>query len=331
MTPVSEPVPPVPSLPPVPAELAAQAADALPGRLRKRLDEFVARAATWPVAADGERITVRPDDEVTVTLTLTGGVVRDGDAVICSCLLAPNCLHRAAVLARAPLAQDEPDPAGPAPGLPDDGTPTSVITSASLDTSGATTTRATTAQIAAAGALWRTAAELLTAGLDSARALTRIDLLRTAHEARAQGLYRAAGAASRAAAQLRSRELRESAFRLDDLIADLRELLLVTGRLTGRASDPGGQPGRDAEPARPGQSGVLPRAEPAPARDLHGPGSRRRPAHRRDHLPGGSRRQLVLGDRCDARHRWCRHAHGGQFRPVRIAAVTTPGSAATRS
>ncbi|MFF9864013.1 hypothetical protein ACF1G0_01045 [Streptomyces sp. NPDC013953] len=95
-------------LPPVVAEVAATALDLLPARLRKRVDGAVAKAADWPVerVADGVRVSAGDDTVVTLTTT-AGGVVASAEAAVCSCLLAPACLHRAAVLSRAPLA--EPD------------------------------------------------------------------------------------------------------------------------------------------------------------------------------------------------------------------------------
>lgn len=116
------------SLPPVTAPALAETLDALPGRLRKKVDEAVTRAAAWPVTAGDGQVTVAVDESTAVTLVLTGGVVRTGADARCSCLLAPNCLHRVAVLALAPIhdgldedAASAPDPA--AEGAVDPGTP----------------------------------------------------------------------------------------------------------------------------------------------------------------------------------------------------------------
>ncbi|MEV6848218.1 hypothetical protein [Actinoplanes sp. NPDC051411] len=119
------------SLPPVAADVTAEAVAALPARLRGRLDAAVEQARAWAVDRSGNVVTVRPDDQVAVTLTLP--VVQAGNAV-CSCLLAPRCLHRAAVLSAAPILKDAPDPAGdrdddpaldsPAPDSPASDSPT---------------------------------------------------------------------------------------------------------------------------------------------------------------------------------------------------------------
>ncbi|GIG02395.1 hypothetical protein [Catellatospora citrea] len=103
-------------LPPVTAPALAETLDALPGRLRKKVDDAVTRAAAWPVSTADGQVTVAVDESTTVTLVLTGGVVRTGADARCSCLLAPNCLHRVAVLALAPVhdgLDDEAEPGEP--------------------------------------------------------------------------------------------------------------------------------------------------------------------------------------------------------------------------
>ncbi|MFC7762317.1 hypothetical protein ACFQY4_32975 [Catellatospora bangladeshensis] len=99
------------ALPQVTAPALAETLDALPGRLRKKVDEAVTRAAAWPVTAGDGQVTVAVDDATVVTLVLTDGVVRTGADARCSCLLAPNCLHRVAVLALAPVYDGLDDPA----------------------------------------------------------------------------------------------------------------------------------------------------------------------------------------------------------------------------
>ena len=77
---------------------------------------MVARAADWPMTVDGDRVTVRVADDTTVVLTVTGGAVHAGTDARCGCLLAPNCLHRAAVLARCPVLDQEAGPVDQAAG-----------------------------------------------------------------------------------------------------------------------------------------------------------------------------------------------------------------------
>src|SRR5687768_11611326 len=100
------------SLPPVAAAVTAAAVAALPARLRARLDAGVEQARDWPVERSGMVVTVRPDEKTAVTLTMP--VAEPGDAV-CSCLLAPRCLHRAAVLSAAPVLTAEPEPTAAIP------------------------------------------------------------------------------------------------------------------------------------------------------------------------------------------------------------------------
>ncbi|MGW4199548.1 hypothetical protein [Streptomyces sp. NPDC004726] len=93
-------------LPPVAADVAAGALDLLPARLRKRVDGALAKAAGWPVEATPDGVRIRVDEDTSVTLTTTGGIVARADDAVCGCLLAPACLHRAAVLSSAPLAEE---------------------------------------------------------------------------------------------------------------------------------------------------------------------------------------------------------------------------------
>ncbi|WP_344407334.1 hypothetical protein, partial [Dactylosporangium fulvum] len=96
-------------LPPVAAAVLVAAVDGLPARLRKKLDDAAAKLAGRAVVADGPRYSVTIDDTTTVTLVTEAGVVRSPDAVTCTCLLAPNCLHRAAILALAPVDAGDPE------------------------------------------------------------------------------------------------------------------------------------------------------------------------------------------------------------------------------
>ena len=90
-------------LPPVATPVLVAAVDALPARLRKKLDDAVAKFGDRAVTESGGRYTVAVDGSTTVTLVTDGGVVRSPEAASCTCLLAPNCLHRAAILALAPV------------------------------------------------------------------------------------------------------------------------------------------------------------------------------------------------------------------------------------
>lgn len=109
-------------LPPVAPEVVAAAVESLTSRLRKKLDAAIETYAAVPVTAEDGVLRVRcgEDAEVTLTPGPTGAVTEAGQAA-CSCLLAPRCLHRTAVLGACPVADtdaltapaDEPAAAAP--------------------------------------------------------------------------------------------------------------------------------------------------------------------------------------------------------------------------
>ncbi|MFC7246895.1 hypothetical protein ACFQO7_30830 [Catellatospora aurea] len=226
-------------LPPVTAPALAETLDALPGRLRKKVDDAVTRAAAWPVSTADGQVTVTVDESTTVTLVVTGGVVRTGADARCSCLLAPNCLHRVAVLALAPVhdgLDDEPDAAPaepPTPDAPPAGTAAVVTDEAGPDTgpSGGAPVVLTPKQRDAAEGLWRAGAAVLAAGTSGSGLVLRTALLRAVHEGRANGLHRAAAAGTRVAAGLQALREAQPQFRLAELTDDLREVLAVAHRL----------------------------------------------------------------------------------------------------
>ncbi|MGW6977657.1 hypothetical protein ACWGAU_39615, partial [Streptomyces sp. NPDC054952] len=103
-------------LPPVAPEVLAEAVENLTARLRKKLDAAIEACASEAVAGPDGSVSVRFGEDAVVTLRPgPSGVVTAADEAVCGCLLAPRCLHRAAVLGAAPLADPEQlAPAGPA-------------------------------------------------------------------------------------------------------------------------------------------------------------------------------------------------------------------------
>ncbi|MGW5637957.1 hypothetical protein [Streptomyces sp. NPDC003832] len=93
-----------PGLPPVTPDVTADLVGALSPRLRKRLDSGIAKLSGRPVVVDGDTVRVAVDDDTDLTLHAPGGVVTTPEAIHCGCLLAPDCLHRAAVASAAPVA-----------------------------------------------------------------------------------------------------------------------------------------------------------------------------------------------------------------------------------
>ncbi|MFI7130635.1 hypothetical protein ACIBQ1_33445 [Nonomuraea sp. NPDC050153] len=259
-------------LPSVTPDVVAAAVESLTSRLRKKLDAAIEQYAALPVTAGGEGVQVACGEDAVVTLSPgPSGVIDDGDQVRCSCLLAPRCLHRAAVLGACPIADalphppaaDPPDGTGPgepasdgaAPGQAGSGDARTAAAEAGRDgtvaapgdeagSNGAGSGGAheaagpTAAQVAAATGLWAAAAAVLSAGVPAAGAVPQAELLRAAHTARLAGLPGAEAAALRVVRGLRAARARHDGHRLADLVSALRELLLTAGRLAGADPDP---------------------------------------------------------------------------------------------
>ncbi|WP_329172805.1 hypothetical protein [Streptomyces sp. NBC_01477] len=221
-----------PELPPVAPDVVASAVETLTSRLRKKLDAAIESYAAVPVVADGALRRVRCGQDAEVTLTPgPSGAVTDADQAVCSCLLAPRCLHRAAVLSACPVADAEAVPASEG-----DSAPQGTAGQAGGEPGAAAgadeePVALTAAQVAAAAELWAAAAAVLTAGVPAAGAVPQAELLRAAHTARVAGLHRAEAAALRVLRGLRGARARHDGHRLADLVANLRELLLTTALL----------------------------------------------------------------------------------------------------
>ncbi|MDW5329632.1 hypothetical protein [Plantactinospora sp. KLBMP9567] len=239
-------------LPPVLPRVAAAAVAALPPRLHKRLDATIERLAGVPADRIDGGVSVYCGPEALVTLTPgPTGAVTDPEQARCSCLLAPRCLHRTAILVASPVADPaaHPDPASrtatsSTPG--GTGAPTgrrgrSGRTGKSAGADGAPAGRSTAptkAQRAAATALWRAAAAVLAAGAPAVGAVPQAELLRAAHSARLAGLPRAESATLRAVRGLRAHRERQAGHRLAELVDVLHDLLYVAGRLAAGDPDP---------------------------------------------------------------------------------------------
>ncbi|MEV2233054.1 SWIM zinc finger family protein [Streptomyces phaeochromogenes] len=284
-------------LPPVAPEVFASAVESLTTRLRGRLDAAVEALTAAPVTAEGGTFGVRCGEDALVTLAPDrSGTVTDIEQAHCTCLLAPRCLHRAAVLGACPIAVTEParpvviapsvlsgpgtaaEPAvagqpaepdcsagpdriagadrsleqdrGAEPVRPTDGIrPPQQVSPTEpnlLAGPGPEPTRApadaptgpSTAQIRAASGLWTAAAAVLSAGTAGTGAVLQAELLRAAHTARLTGLHRAEAAALSVVRCLRTARDPYSPGRLAELVAALRELLLVAHLLKAGAPEP---------------------------------------------------------------------------------------------
>ncbi|MBB4915381.1 SWIM zinc finger family protein [Streptosporangium saharense] len=229
--------PPAVRLPQVEPHVAATAVENLTPRLRKKLEEAVGRCAALPTTEEEGRVSVGWGEDTVVTLSPgKTGVVADPSAAVCSCLLAPRCLHLAAVLSACPVAETtsadipveevtEPAPQDPpAVEAPQAETPQ--------------VRKLTSGQVAAAAELWAAGTAMLAAGVPGAGALLQAELLRAAHTARLAGLPRAEAAALRVVRGMRAARGRHEGHRLADLVSALGDLLLTSGRLAAADPDP---------------------------------------------------------------------------------------------
>ncbi|NUS31037.1 MAG: hypothetical protein HOV92_43435, partial [Streptomyces sp.] len=233
-------------LPPVAPEVVAAAVEQLTSRLRKKLDATIETYTALPVTVEDGVRRVRCGEDAEVTL-MTGpsGAVTDDDQARCSCLLAPRCLHRAAVLGAAPVA--DPDLTGGTPDTapqdgetqtPEGGEDATHAVTPPAEAAGVPAPGPTPAQVTAATALWAAAAAMLAAGVPGAGAVPQAELLRAAHTARLAGLHRPEAAALRVVRAVRAARARHDGHRLTDLVAALRELLLTSGLLAAADPDP---------------------------------------------------------------------------------------------
>jgi hypothetical protein len=254
-------------LPPVDGSVLADLLDALPPRLRKRLDSMAEKAAAWPLeSGEAGTLIARVDDETVVTVRTRDGVLWAADDVHCDCLLAPACLHRAALVALAPPFDAEAQAnanahpntnansgpgAGesaqsPIPAFVDaasaaSATPAATaatFASAEAGSKSETSAHLTAAERSAAQSLWDAGAALLLGGVIGASLFNEAQFRRVAHQARAIGLHRAAALGNRVAAGLRAGRERRADYSLPQLTADLRDLL-VLARALPRAADTG--------------------------------------------------------------------------------------------
>ncbi|CAL9343391.1 hypothetical protein SUDANB106_00321 [Streptomyces sp. enrichment culture] len=216
-------------LPPVAPSVTAELVEALPPRLRRRLDAGVAKLAARPAVREGDTVRIAVDDETDVVLHAPGGTVTGADAIRCGCLLAPDCLHRAAAASAAPVADDTPAPepaeaaeAGEAgEDRKEEGQPEETEATAT----------ATAGQRTAARAVFDAAAAVLEAGTDGAGAVLQAELLRAAHAARLAGLPQACAAAVSVVTGVRAARSADPGYRLADLAAALTGVLGTAHRL----------------------------------------------------------------------------------------------------
>lgn len=199
--------------------LVAELVAASPGRVVRKLDAAPELARAWEWVPSESSVTVTTDKGESVTVA--GPVASSMDALSCTCLLAPRCLHLLAVVRLLDL---------------DEGAVEAVESVAEAEIAAADVTEA---QRDAARALWTVAGAVLSHGLHNTGAVVQADLLRAVHTCRSEGLHRGASAGLRLVQHARELRGRSEAFDLDAATGDLREALTVA-RLLGvcGTSDP---------------------------------------------------------------------------------------------
>jgi hypothetical protein len=200
-------------------ELLASLLEALPARMKKRLDGAPTTAEGWTWSMQDAAISVATDGEEKVTLHPKESLIADLSQVQCTCLLSPKCFHAAAVLSVLPVAL--PGAAGGANEAPAAAPSTDIRVTESLSPS----------EIAVGEAAFAIGADVLAAGFAATSALRTATLLRVSFEARKLGVPAIEGALLRVFVALRQRANDDPDFRLSDATRDLAELLTLAQRL----------------------------------------------------------------------------------------------------
>jgi hypothetical protein len=211
-------------------DVLAAAVALVPSRLAKKLEQEPGMANAWTWEAADAQWRVTTDKGEVVTLSPAGGVVSQVEQAVCSCLLAPKCLHLLAVLHALEIgaAAAEEGAAGaaavPAAQVSEDDDTRSVPL--------------TDAHLRAARALWRASGELLHHGGSNASLALQADLLRAVHACRIAGLHRAANAGMRAANSLRGLRQQDASFNIEIYAQDVHEAMRTSWAIMRAAETP---------------------------------------------------------------------------------------------
>ena len=195
-----------------------------PGRIVKKLDAEPRAAEAWTWSVEEGALAVTTDRGEVVRARLSSAVLSDPEAIECSCLLSPKCLHVLAVARALPL--DEPGEASDAPSadVPEESAPVTIALGE--------------AERAAARHVFAAVAELLDAGAGGAGAVLQAEVLRAGHSARALGLHRVASAATRVVKGVRDLREQLPEASLVELTGELREALGAARALADREAAP---------------------------------------------------------------------------------------------
>jgi len=190
------------------ADVAAALTGAIPSRLIKKLDADPVMAERWTWTA----ATITTDKGEVVRFVVLDEVITE---VTCSCLLAPRCLHVAAVVvllepADAPAVRETTGEVAEV---------AAIAVGPDLDA------------VAAAQRAFRAVADVLAGGAEVAGAFAQAELLRAIHACRTAGLHRLAATQTRALRSIRELRADSTNFALEVLTADLRDALAVAHAL----------------------------------------------------------------------------------------------------
>ncbi len=194
--------------PKIDPQLAGTLTAAIPPRLIKKLDAEPTLADKWTWTAT----TVTTDKGEVVTFVVDHDVVTQ---LACSCLLAPKCLHIAAVVTLLEPADGGP-PASPS------SEPVTLVEQVEI----------TADMRTAADRAFRATSDVLAGGAEAAGAFAQAELLRAIHACRAVGLHRLASGQTRMLRSIRDLRADRAEFALETLAGDLRDILAVAHALT---------------------------------------------------------------------------------------------------
>ncbi|MBS2034178.1 SWIM zinc finger family protein [bacterium] len=184
-----------------------------PPRLVKKLESQPQLAEEWRWENQEQQWLVTTSQGEKVRLELRQGVLQSLEDLSCSCLLAPRCLHRLAVLSLLPVgveSSSEPEGSTPGPAF-----------GLSLSQE----------QRKAAEDLFAAGSRVLQVGAEGCGLVEQGEIQRVAFQCRQHGLHRGAAAAARLLSSLRWLRDGKSEFSQAELAGQLRELLEVGLRL----------------------------------------------------------------------------------------------------
>ncbi len=180
-----------------------------PPRLVKRLEAEPEMAAAWEWRYSESGCEVRTSGGETVTL---GSVLERMEDLRCTCLLAPRCLHRLAVLALLPAAETAPAEADPAQ----------------------TIGELNQQQRSAVQALLELGSRVARVGGTACGLVEQAEAQQVAFQCRQCGLHRAGAAATRLLTSLRQLRAGSREYSQESLALHLREVLEVAVHLQVR-------------------------------------------------------------------------------------------------